>query len=151
MSGPRKFRVCTYYDTLLKRRQQSCCPIPEEFQSSLLIHKGAKTAMTRFSENFEANSPVRRAYELYNGLANRASWDQTAVLYAVRGLKGGLKDVWDLQTNGSIHFDAKNAYVEWRDQPQRDHAYLVEKMPPEQVARIIEALMRHLPAHSGHR
>jgi hypothetical protein len=40
-----------------------------------------------------ADSPVRRAYKLYNGLTNRASWDQTAVLYAVRGLEGGLKDV----------------------------------------------------------
>jgi len=94
-----------------------------------------------------ADSPVRRAYELYNGLTNRASWDQTAVLYAVRGLEGGLNDVWDLHTEGSIHFDAKTAYVQWRDQPQRDHAYLVEKMPPKQVARMIEALMLHLPKH----
>lgn len=49
------------------------------------------------------NSPVRRAYELYNGLTNRASWDQTAVLYAVRGFNGGLKEVWDLRANGSVH------------------------------------------------
>ncbi len=98
-----------------------------------------------------ADSPVRRAYELYNGLTNRASWDQTAVLYAVRGLEGGLKNVWDLRTKGSMHFNARNAYVEWRDQPQRDHAYLVEKMPPEQVARMIEALMLHLPKYSDDR
>lgn len=38
------------------------------------------------------STPVRRAYELYNGLKNRQSWDQTAVLYAVRGLDGGLSD-----------------------------------------------------------
>ncbi|NQT13493.1 MAG: nucleoside hydrolase [Planctomycetes bacterium] len=98
-----------------------------------------------------ADSPVRRAYELYNGLTNRASWDQTAVLYAVRGLEGGLKDVWDLRTKGSMHFDASTAYVEWRDQPQRDHAYLVEKMPPDQVARMIETLMLHLPTDSEKR
>jgi len=93
-----------------------------------------------------ADSPVRRSYELYNGLKNRASWDQTAVLYAVRGLDGGLKDVWDLRTKGSVHFDEKTAYVTWRDRPQRDHAYLVEKMPPKQVARMIETLMLHEPA-----
>jgi purine nucleosidase len=97
------------------------------------------------------DSPVRRAYELYNGLTNRSSWDQTAVLYAVRGLEGGLKDVWDLRTNGSMVFDPATAYVEWRDQPQRDHAYLVEKMPPEQVARMIETLMLHLPTDSNKR
>ena len=95
------------------------------------------------------DSPVRRAYQLYNGLTNRASWDQTAVLYAVRGLSGGLKHVWDLRTRGSIDFDAKTAYVNWREEGQRDHAYLVEKMPPNQVARTIEGLMRHLPARSG--
>jgi hypothetical protein len=45
-------------------------------------------------------TPVRRAYELYNGLKNRQSWDQTAVLYAVRGLDGGLADYWDVQSKG---------------------------------------------------
>ena len=93
-----------------------------------------------------ADSPVRRAYELYNGLTNRASWDQTAVLYAVRGLSGGLKHVWDLHAKGSIDFDAKTAYVKWRGEAQRGHAYLVEKMPPKQVARLIEDLMLHLPS-----
>ncbi len=44
-----------------------------------------------------ATSPVRRAYELYNGLHNRQSWDLTAVFYAVRGLDGGLADYWDLR------------------------------------------------------
>ncbi|NQT88802.1 nucleoside hydrolase, partial [bacterium] len=83
-------------------------------------------------------SPVRRAYALYNGLTNRASWDQTAVLYAVRGLGGGLEDVWDLHSGGSIEFDPKTAHVQWRDEPQRGHAYLVEKMPPEQAAHMIE-------------
>jgi hypothetical protein len=35
---------------------------------------------------------------------------------------------------------------EWRDEPDRQHAYLVEKMPPEKVASAIEALMLHVPA-----
>ena len=93
-----------------------------------------------------ADSPVRRAFELFNGITNRASWDQTAVLYAARGLDGGLQDVWDLRTQGSVHLDEKTAFVQWRDGPQRDHAYLVEKMPPEQVAAMIESLMAHVPA-----
>ena len=92
-----------------------------------------------------ADSPVRRAYELYNGLTNRASWDQTAVLYAVRGLEGGLRHVWDLRTQGSVQYDEKTAYVQWRDEPQRNHAHLVEKMPPAEVARMIEELMLHQP------
>jgi len=98
-----------------------------------------------------ADSPVRRAYELYNGLTDRASWDQTAVLFAVRGLEGGLKDVWDLHTKGSIHFDEETAYVRWRNQPERNQDYLTEKMPAEQVADMIESLMMHLPKHPGNR
>ena len=93
-----------------------------------------------------ANSPVRRAYQLYNGLNHRASWDQTAVLYAVRGLDGGLAHIWDLHTTGSIGFDPRTAYVTWPSDGTADHAYLVEKMPPKQVARIIEDLMLHIPA-----
>jgi hypothetical protein len=92
-----------------------------------------------------ADSPVRRAYELYNGITNRASWDQTAVLYAARGLDGGLEHVWGLHTGGSIAFDPETAHVTWPADGTRDHAYLVEKMPPGQVARMIEELMRHVP------
>lgn len=94
------------------------------------------------------SSPVRRAYELYNGLENRWSWDQTAVLYAVRGHAGGLADVWDLQTTGSMAVDPADGTSRWRAEPQRRHAYLVEEMPPEQVARMIEDLMLHQPADS---
>lgn len=95
------------------------------------------------------DSPVRQGYELYNGLKNRASWDQTAVLYAVRGLNGGLKELWGLHRGGSIVFDPVTAQVSWRDIPQRDHTYLVERMPVARVSRMIEDLMLHIPAVSG--
>lgn len=90
-------------------------------------------------------TPVRRGYELYNGLKNRQSWDQTAVLYAARGLDGGLADYWDLRSTGHLHVseDGSNA---WHDSPNKDHAYLVKKMPPEKIAAAIENLMLHLPA-----
>ncbi len=85
-------------------------------------------------------SPVRRAYELYNGLKNRQSWDQTAVLFAVRGLDGGLSDYWNLQSNGSLHVneDGSNA---WRESTRRQHSFLVKKMPPQRIAAVIEELM----------
>lgn len=61
---------------------------------------------------------LQGAFELHNGVPSAGD------------LEGGLKDVWALRTKGSMHFDARTAYVERRDRPQRDHAYLVEKMPP---------------------
>jgi len=85
-------------------------------------------------------NPVRRAYELYNGLKNRESWDQTAALYAVRGLDGGLAAFWDLKTTGTCHVEPDGT-TEWRDAPDKDHAHLIEKKPPEEVAAAVEALM----------
>lgn len=88
-------------------------------------------------------TPVRRAYELYNGLNDRQSWDQTAVLYAVRGLDGGLSDYWDVASEGYLHVNDDGSN-EWRKFPDKDHAYLVRKMDPKKIAAVIEELMlRH--------
>lgn len=89
-------------------------------------------------------TPVRRAYELYNGLKNRQSWDQTAVLYAVRGLDGGLADYWDVVNEGYLHVHEDGSNV-WRDLPDKDHSYLSEKMPPERIAAVVEELMLQPP------
>jgi len=89
-------------------------------------------------------TPVRQAYELYNGLNDRQSWDQTAVLYAVRSLDGGLADYWDVVTEGYLHVnnDGSNA---WRTTPDKDHTYLVRKMDPKKIAAVIEELMLQQP------
>jgi len=89
-------------------------------------------------------TPVRRGYELYNGLQNRQSWDQTAVLYAVRGLDGDLADYWDLHSKGYLHVNEDGSNV-WRDSPNKEHSYLVKKMRPEKIAAVIEELMLHSP------
>jgi hypothetical protein len=88
------------------------------------------------------DSPIRLAYERYNGLANRESWDQTAVLFAVRGPG----DLWDVHVGGSAEVlpDGSNR---WRDAPDRGHAYLVKKKPPVEVAAAIESLMLRPPKH----
>ncbi|MDX1980857.1 MAG: sulfatase-like hydrolase/transferase [Bryobacteraceae bacterium] len=85
-------------------------------------------------------NPVRRAYELYNGAQPHKSWDQTAVLYAVRCLDTEGGPWWSLRRGGAcvIHADGAN---EWKDGPAGNHAYLVAKAPPVHVAAIIEGLM----------
>ena len=89
-------------------------------------------------------TPVRRAYELFNGLNHRQSWDQTAVLYAVRGLDGGLADYWDVRTEGYLHVNPDGSN-EWRTAPDKNHAYLARKMDPKKIAAVIEALMLRQP------
>ena len=86
------------------------------------------------------DNPIRLAYKKYTGLKDRSSWDQTAVLFAVRGPG----DLWDVHTGGhpKVLSDGSNR---WHDAPDRGHAYLVEKKPPAEVAAVIEALMLQPP------
>ncbi len=95
-----------------------------------------------------AGTPVRRAYELYNGLKHRQSWDQTALLYAVCGLDGRLAEYWDLQSSGYLHVNDDGSNV-WRESPDKDHSYLVTKMPPAKIATVIEQLMLRPPGHGN--
>ena len=92
-----------------------------------------------------AGTPVRRAYELYNGLHHRQSWDQTAVLYAVRGLDGGMADYWDVQGKGQMHVNEDGSDL-WRDLPDKEHSHLVKKMSPQKIAAVIEELMLQPPS-----
>ncbi len=87
------------------------------------------------------SSPVRRAYELFkDGIKPHNSYDQTSVLFAVRGAR----DWWHVRSQGHlrVRLDGEN---EWRSEPDRDHSYLEEKAPPEEVARVIEELMLYEP------
>jgi len=89
-------------------------------------------------------TPVRRSYELYNGLKDRQSWDQTAVLYAVRGLNGKRTGFWDTASDGYMHVKEDGSNV-WRMAPDKDHSYLVRKKNPTEIAAVIEELMLRQP------
>jgi inosine-uridine nucleoside N-ribohydrolase len=88
-----------------------------------------------------ADNPVREAYRLWeNAIENgRASWDQTAVLYAVRG-EG---DYWELRHGWCEVDDAGRTH--WQDDSTGPHAYLVQRMPPAAMAEVIEDLMCRVP------
>ena len=88
-------------------------------------------------------SPVRAAYLHFNGLTDRESWDQTAVLYAVRGPGA----YWTESEPGLalMHVGLRTGYNEWIPTPRKAHRYLIEKMPPAEVARVIEDLMTRPP------
>jgi hypothetical protein len=93
----------------------------------------------------DGTSPIRRAFELYNGLTPRSSYDQTAVLYAVRGLDGGLSDLWSVHTGGRLIVN-KDGSDKWQPSGDGHDAYLVQKAPPSTMAKIIEDLMLEQPA-----
>lgn len=104
---------------------------------------GAKilTGTRLIANNEIQNSPVKDAFKIAlekdNNTLGRNSWDQTAVLVAVRGWEPyfGLRKV-----NFEIQDDGTNVLV-----PGEKLMYLTEKMPPEETAKIIEDLMMHQP------
>ena len=89
-------------------------------------------------------NPVARAYELYPGTNNhgeRASWDLTAVLYAVRPDAG----LWRVRRDRHIEV-FPDGTVTWHPgavNPGR--AFLVEKVAPERIEKMLDALLARAP------
>ena len=88
-----------------------------------------------------SSNPVKKAYQLAlsedDRTNGRESWDQTAVLVAIRGYLP-----WFGLRRGRLIIDEKgnNAWVGSADGP---HAYLVAAVPYTRIAADIERLMTH--------
>jgi inosine-uridine nucleoside N-ribohydrolase len=95
-----------------------------------------KTGGEYLRKTLSPKSPVWRAYQLYNNFKGRASWDQASVLYAVTNSN----DYWDLQKEGQVVV-SEDGSNKWHSGENDHQAYLVEKMDPNEVAKIIDALM----------
>jgi inosine-uridine nucleoside N-ribohydrolase len=83
------------------------------------------------------SNPVRMAFEtnpMVDSVKNRHSWDETAVLFAVRGSS----DYWDVK-KGTIHIDDKGKNT-WTSDGDKHH-YLVAKKPVKDMKKIIEDMM----------
>ena len=88
-------------------------------------------------------SPVREAYKMcleQDNPEGRNSWDQSAVLVAVRGAE----PYFGLET-GTLTVTPADSNDHWTPDPAGRHARLLPKMPTEQVTATIEALMMHQP------
>ncbi len=88
------------------------------------------------------NNPVKDTYELCfteGDLNGRMSWDQTAVLVAVKGI-----EPYFASEQGTIKVDQRGKNT-WTANEKGKHIRLIQKMPPSEVAFIIENYMMHLP------
>ena len=104
------------------------------FEIGAAIHTGSKLAVA------PASDPVRRAYELHTSFKGRPSWDLTAVLAAVRDPNL----YWTIELNGYCKVNA-NGTNEWSLTPHRGHSYLVAKVPPSDVANLLDNLLTLSP------
>lgn len=106
--------------------------------SGFEIGKEIKTGK-KVIANEGLKSPVKDVYAMAMPLSKgdadgRMSWDQTAVLVAIRGIQPyfGVK-------RGKIVLDGGNN--SWQDDPMGPQAYLTPNMPVEQLTALIEGLM----------
>ena len=88
-------------------------------------------------------NPVRDAYFTamsQGGKRGRNSWDQTAVLAAIRSVDQyfGLE-----RGRVTVKEDGSNT---WTVEPDGPHARLLAKLPPDELAQVIEELMMRPPA-----
>lgn len=83
--------------------------------------------------------PVRAFYAGFleaNAVPARSSWDLIAVLYAVRGLG----DLFSAVSEGRC-VSRPDGGNEWVPGPPGDHAYLAYRMPPEELAGMIDDML----------
>ncbi len=117
-------------------------PRPVLFSGSEIGSK-VKTGLRLVKEG-APGSPVRHVFAISipyakEDLQGRMSWDQTAVLVAVRGAA----PYYDTQRGRFIaRPDGSNG---WQADPDGPHTILVQKMAPDSVAHAIETLMLHQP------
>jgi pyrimidine-specific ribonucleoside hydrolase len=113
------------------------------FFSGVEIGFPLKTGLQLINNARISNSPVKDVYRICMAMSKedvngRSSWDQTAVLIAVRG-----HEPWYNVREGKIISDADGRNT-W-DEHEKGHFYITEKAPRSAVTTTIEELMMHQP------
>jgi len=88
------------------------------------------------------NNPVKDVFAISIPLSEedkngRMSWDQTAVLIAVKGYE----NYFYINKGRFVTFE--DGHNEWKYSENGPHAYVVTKMPVPQITELIEDLMMH--------
>jgi inosine-uridine nucleoside N-ribohydrolase len=136
--GGHEFNVVV--DTKASQKVFSEWPTPI-ILSGFEIGEKVLTGIKLISNESIQNSPVKDAFKVAlekdKNTVGRNSWDQTAVLVAVRGMEPyfGARKI-----NFNIMDDGKSTVV-----PGDKFTYLTFKQSPEQIANVIEELMMHQP------
>lgn len=99
------------------------------------------TGMRLITNDSIQNSPVKDAFKIAllkdKNTVGRNSWDQTAVLVAVRGIAPYFSY---RKLNFKVEADGKNVLI-----PGEKFTYLLFKQTPAEIGKVIEDLMMHQP------
>lgn len=109
--------------------------------SGFEIGEKVRTGIRLINNEEIRNSPVKDAYRVAltkdKNTIGRNSWDQTAVLVAIKGIEPYFSY---RKLNFEIKDDGTNVLI-----PGDKIMYLTEKMPTAEVTTIIEEYMMHQP------
>ena len=111
--------------------------------SGFEIGEKIKTGLPLVQNNSIQNSPVKDVFRICLPMAEedhngRSSWDETAVLVAVKGFE----PYYSIESGSIIvNDDGSNSW----DKDGNNQFYLVEKLPHEQVQQLINNLIQHQP------
>lgn len=113
--------------------------------SGFEIGKKIKCGLPLIHNEAIQNSPVKDVFRISIPMAaedkdGRMSWDETAVLVAVKGYA----DFYTIQ-RGMIHVNEKDGSNTWTNDDNGLHAHLIEKAPVDEVRNVIDKLMVHQP------
>ncbi|WOK07385.1 nucleoside hydrolase [Imperialibacter roseus] len=132
----------------VKRDPIASMQVMEEWPTPILLsgfHIGQKikTGLPLINNAAIKNSPVKDVFRISIPLdpqdsAGRMSWDQTAVLVAVKGYD----PYYSIQTG---HMSVDSTGTNTWDTSGKDHARLVEKMEVRKVNTLIDDLMMYQP------
>ena len=92
-------------------------------------------SMQHYCEKAPQNDPVRRAYQLHGSTEGRSSWDQTAVLEAVRP-----GQYFRQQPRGTISIDSEGV-TRYQESTTGLHTYLIPITDNTALAQVIDGLV----------
>lgn len=113
--------------------------------SGFEIGQKIKTGLPLIHNNEIQNSPVKDVFRISIPMdkqdsIGRMSWDETAVLVAI----AGYQPYYTLQ-RGKIVVSAADGSNTWINDDKGTHYYLIEKVPPAQVEKLLNDMMMHQP------
>jgi len=82
---------------------------------------------------------LKNAYDAIS--RGRESWDETAVIYGIRGLSYKGKEYWKTQSKGSVLIDCLDGSNKWLPSPDKNQSYLIESMNPDSLGSFMENLI----------
>jgi inosine-uridine nucleoside N-ribohydrolase len=82
---------------------------------------------------------LKNAYDAIS--RGRESWDETAVIYGIRGLSYKGKEYWKAQSKGSVLIDCLDGSNKWMSSPDKNQSYLIQSMNPDSLGSFMENLI----------